>query len=301
VLAIQANTLVTLDDCRRHASWFGQLVSDAAGRKGVEPRALAVRTLLHLPRVAGSGGQLTLRQIRAELGRCTEELLADQARLGRRVPEGVFKLGHLRLAAGYSPDDAKEIFTHLHYLRSARSGSINYALVDPVYGRPISLCSVSPMEWRLVGRQLTKQFGVPMDAVWEITRVYSFDVSPPNAISYLLAKVRGDIRRRMPSVRLLSTAVDPNLGFTGVSYLAANWQRWMTVKARPYMYYRGSYVTPRQLRADFGTADFAQLQTVHGTEFELSKAVLLDPMIFCCRVRGETEFVPEDQQRRLRR
>ena len=46
-----------------------------------------------------------------------------------------------------------------------------------------------------------------------------------------------------PPADLLVTAVDPNLGFTGCSYRAANWQQWMTVKARPYLYENGRYVS----------------------------------------------------------
>ena len=299
VIKSAANYL--LEDCRDPTSEFARLVRDAAIKHGVEPRALAVRTLLHLPRVAGFKGQLSLRQIQAELGARMEELLDDQAKLERLMPAGVFKLQDLQFVAEYSSDNAEQIFTHLHYLRSSRPGALNYALVDPVYGQPISLCSVSPLEWRRVGRQITTQFGVPMDAVWDISRVYSFDVAPPNAISYLLARVRSDIRRRRADVQLLSTAVDPNLGFTGSSYLAANWQRWMTIKARPYMYYRGGYVTPRQLRADFATTNVAELRSMHGAKFQQSRTQLLDSSIFCCRVKGETEFVPKDLQRRLHR
>jgi hypothetical protein len=292
---------LSLDDCRDHESEFGRLVRDAAIQREVEPRALAVRTLLHLPRVAGFSGRVSWRQIRAELRKQTEELLADQGELKRLVPTGVFRLQDLRFVADYSSENAHEIFSRLHYLRSARPGALNYALVDPVYGQPISLCSVSPLEWRRVGRQIATQFEVPMSAAWDISRVYSFDVAPTNVISYLLARVRSDIRRHLPDAQLLTTAVDPNLGFTGASYLAANWQRWMTIKARPYMYLREKYVSPRQLRAEFATTNVAELRSMHGADFQQSRTQLLDSMIFCCRVRGVTEFVPTDLQRRLYR
>ncbi|WP_433022550.1 hypothetical protein [Kribbella sp. CA-294648] len=292
---------MSLDDCRDPSSEFGRLVKEAARRRGVEPRALAVRALLHLPRVAGFGGRLTRRQVGAEIARSADELLSDQAKVERLVPAGVFELQDLRFVADYSGADAEAVFTHLHYLRNARPGALNYALVDPVYGQPISLCSVSPLEWRRVGRQIATQFKVPMAGVWDISRVYSFDVAPPNAISYLLARVRSDMRRRRSDVQLLTTAVDPNLGFTGSSYLAANWQRWMTIKARPYMYYRNRYVSPRQLRAQFDTTNVAELGAMHGGEFQQSRARLLDSMIFCCRVTGTTEFVPPELQRRLHR
>ncbi|WP_344212360.1 hypothetical protein [Kribbella sancticallisti] len=228
-------------------------------------------------------------------------MLADQKKVQRLIPTGSFKLQDLRFVADYSSDNAAEIFNHLHYLRSARPGSLNYALVDPYYGLPISLCSVSPLEWRRVGRQINSQFGVAMEAVWDISRVYSFDVAPANAISYLLARVRNDLRQRVPEAQLLSTAVDPNLGFTGSSYLAANWQRWMTIKPRPYLYFENGYVSPRQLRSRFETTNVSELRAAYGTKFEQSRAPLRDSMIFCCRIKGETEFVPQDLQRRLHR
>jgi hypothetical protein len=291
---------VSLADCRPHDSEFGKLVRRFAERAQIEPRALAVRTLLHLPRVAGHSGLVSWRQIDAELKRSATDLLADQEKVRRLIPTGTFRLDQLKFVA-YDNDDAAEIFTHLHYLRSARPGSLNYALVDPFYGLPISICSVSPLEWRRVGRQITKQSGVGMEAVWDISRVYSFDVAPANAISYLLARVRNDIRQRVPEAQLLSTAVDPNLGFTGSSYLAANWRRWMTIKARPYLYFDKGYVSPRQLRARFQTTNVADLSAMHGKRFERSRTELLDSMIFCCRIKGETEHVPEGEQRRLYR
>ena len=109
------------------------------------------------------------------------------------------------------------------------------------------------------------------------------------------------LRRSMPSVDLLVTAVDLNLGFTGSSYRAANWQQWMTVKARPYLYDNGRYVTPRQLRERFGTSSLIELQAKYPGRFEQSRVRLLDSMIYCCSVNGETKVVPAQERRRLHR
>jgi hypothetical protein len=297
----QAGEIVSLVDCRRIGSAFDQRVRETAQRREVEPRALGVRALLHLPRVATETGQLTLTQIQVELESSAGQLRVDQAKLHWLAPRGAFRLKDLRFVADYPSARADPIFTHLHYLRSPRAGALNYALVDPVFGRPVSVCSVSPLQWRRVGRQLAGQFGTSMDAVRDVSRVYSFDTAPPNVISYLLARVRDDVRRRFPHVQLLSTAVDPNLGFTGASYLAANWKRWMTIKARPYMYHRDRYISPRQLRTEFGTTNVDLLRLTHGETIRVSNTPLLDSSIFCCRVNGKTEFVPADLQRRLYR
>lgn len=291
---------LSLDDCRRPDSLFTDLVRDAAVSNGLEPRALTVRTLLHLPRVARYNGSVSRRQVEVEIRRAAAGLRTDQARIRTLIPTNKYPLQDLRFVE-YDAHEAAAIFSHLHYLRSARPGSKNFALVDPVNGLPVSLCSVSPLEWMRVGRQLDTQFGVPRERVWDVSRVYSFDVAPVNAISFLLAKVRNVFRTEVRDVDLLTTAVDPNLGFTGSSYRAANWHRWMSIQARPYLYVDRLYASPRQLRQRFGTANLIELQARHVAVVEQSRAKLLDSTIFCCRVRGETESVPLDAQRRLRR
>ncbi len=270
-------------------------------RHGVPNRALSVRTLLHLPRLARPNGTVGRNQVISELNRNAARLRRDQRSIERLIPKDKFALSDLRFVR-LGNSEADQIFSSLHYLRSARAGSVNFALVDPVNMLPVTLCSVSPLEWMRVGRQLQAQFGVPLGAAWDVSRVYSFDVAPANAISYLLSKVRQVIRREIPSVQLLTTAVDPNLGFVGSSYRAANWQQWMSIEARPYLYVDGIYASPRQLRTRYGGANLVELRASYpGGRFEQSRAKLLDSLIFCCRLRGETEAVPLSDQRRLRR
>jgi hypothetical protein len=237
----------------------------------------------------------------AELNRNAVRLRHDQRAIEDLIPKDKYPLSDLRFVR-LGNSEADQIFSRLHYLRSARAGSVNFALVDPVNKLPVTLCSVSPLEWMRVGRQLQTQFGVSLGAAWDVSRVYSFDVAPANAISFLLSKVRQVIRREIPSVELLTTAVDPNLGFVGASYRAANWQQWMSIQARPYLYVDGIYASPRQLRTRFGGANLVELRAANPRgRFEQSRAKLLDSVIYCCRLRGETEPVPEDDQRRLRR
>jgi len=299
-LAVSPTTKLTLDECRRSVPLFAAVAEDSAARNGVEPRALRVRALLHLSRVAGYSGRVSLRQVETELFRTARELRADYREVRQLIPTRRFPLKDLRFVE-LETAQADAIFSHLHYLRSARPGSLNFALVDPVRGLPVSLCSVSPLEWKLVARQISRQFQVSRSNVWEVSRVYSFDVAPANAISFLLARVRSRFRRGEENVQLLSTGVDPNLGFTGSSYRAANWQSWMTVQARPYLYFERRYASPRQLRRRFGTANPAELQARLGGTFEQSRARLLDSTIFCCRIRGGTESLSPDERRRLRR
>jgi hypothetical protein len=290
-----------LDDCRfSPESPFRPMVRETALRVGVEPRTLAVRLLLQLPRVASYNGWITAWDLQREL-RITAARLYDDARDATdHLPTEKFPLRELCFEE-IEPSHALPVLASLHYLRSARPGSRYFALVDPVDKRPVTLCSVSPLHWRCVARGIERRFGIPLERVCDLSRVYSVDNAPRNAISALLSKVRRYLRQNVPSIDLLVTAVDPNLGFTGSSYRAANWQQWMTVKARPYLYEDGRYVSPRQLREKYGSSNLVELQARYSGRFQQSRVRLLDPMIYCCRINGETKLVLAQDRRRLHR
>jgi hypothetical protein len=291
-----------LDECRRYSptSPFGALVRETARRVGVEPRALTVRALLHLPRVATHKGSITRWQAQRELRISAARLRGDARAVRNHLPVERFSLRELDFEV-IDPSRALPLLTSLHYLRSARQDSLYFALLDPTDRLPVSLCSVSPLEWKRVSNQLQAQFAIRQGSAWDVSRVYSVDSAPANAISLLLSKVRLYFRRNLPSANLLVTVVDPNLGFTGSSYRASNWQQWMTVKARPYLYEYDQHVTPRQLRERYDTASLIELQGRFPDRFQQSKVRLLDSMIYCCSVNGETRVVPAQERRRLRR
>jgi hypothetical protein len=273
---------------------------ETARRVGVQPHALSVRVLLHLPRVASQEGWVTRRQAQRELRMSAQGLHADTQAVSSQVTSKEFRIREL-IFEEIEASRALPFLKSLHYLRSTRQGSLYFALVDPIDRLPITLCSLSPLEWRCVANQISKQFEISPRRVWEVARVYSVDAAPRNAISSLLSKVRKHLRRSGDSADLLVTAVDPNLGFTGSSYRAANWQHWMSIRARPYIYEDGRYVTPRQLRERFGTSSLVELQVKYPGRFQQSRARLLDTMIFCGSVTGETTAVPVPERRRLRR
>ncbi|GAA1514860.1 hypothetical protein [Kribbella lupini] len=296
----KARRKLTLEACRGGDALFSELVQSSARRHGVEPRALAVRTLVQLPRVTAYNGRILRRDLDAELRNSAVQLQADQAKVLDLVPTDAYPLEALKFVE-CETEDAEAIFGNLHYLRSARPGARNFALVDPIHRRPVTLCSVSPMDWAVVGKQLHRQFGVPVERMWDVSRVYSFDVAPANAISTLLAGVRKEMQKTEPTAELLTTVVDQNLGFTGSSYRAANWQYWMSVRPRPYLYVDGVAVSPRQLGIRYGTQSLAEVRAKYGVMAEQSRAVLADSMIYCCRMKGPTEVVEPGERRRVRR
>jgi hypothetical protein len=295
------DSLLHLEECRDiSASLFGALVKQTARGQGVEPRALAVRALLHLPRVASHEGWVSTEQACGELRISAERLRSDAWAASRHLPDEMFPLRDL-VFEKTDPSRALPVLGSLHYLRTPRPGSLYFALVDPVLRRPVSLCSISPLQWKCVAREIRVRFAIPPQRVWDVSRVYSVDHAPPNAISSLLSRVRLYVRQKLSFIDLLTTAVDPNLGFTGSSYRAANWQHWMTVKARPYLYERHRYVSPRQLLERYGTASLGELHRRYPGRFQKSTTRLLDSMIYCSSVNGATQAVPVQGIRRLHR
>ena len=291
-----------LGECRVPGSLFAELVSFAAHEARVDLRALSVRTLLHLPRVATSSGRVSMTQIERELSHGARLLRRDTAAASYLIPNRKLALQELMFVEDFDTATADKLFSSLHYLRSARSGSRNFALVNPMDGRPVTICSVSPLKWEKVGKWIYAQFGILPEAIWDVSRVYSCDAAPPNAISFLLKRVRSSLGRSAKTITLLTTAVDPNLGFTGSSYRASGWQCWLTVQPRPYLYQDRRYASPRQLQERFGTSNLARLKAQHPNHrFENSHCRLLDSLIFCCRISGKTEATPPGSQHRLHR
>lgn len=307
----EVSDAISLRDCVALDASFQDLATREAGAEGVDPRALAVRTLLHLPRVTRRDRRIPIAGIVGELRATARQLAEDTKAAGHLVSFGPLEAAaprsrvyDLKLFQFTQIDDgqAADIFSHLHYLRSARPGSRNFALLDPHDERPVSLCSVSPLEWRRVGHAIAGQFGVPMEQAWDVSRVYAVNHAPRNSISYLLSQVRSWLRHHETGVKLLTTAVDTNLSFTGSSYRADNWRHWVTVQPRPYLYHNRRYVSPRQLRTQYGTSNITELAERYPRDrFEQSRVPLLDTMIFCIRVSAETESIPPESRRRLHR
>lgn len=283
---------VTLEECRHDSALFVSSLVAAAGAGGVDQRDLRVRTLLHLPRVARSSGHVTTRQIERELAHAARQLARDAAAARPVMPQQKFPLGELCFTDGVTPQTAAIIFGHLHYLRYDRPGSEYYALLDPVQGLPVTICAVVPLEWKRVAAWVRAQFGVAPERVLDVARVFSSPTAPANAVSYLLARVRASLARESRA-DLLTTIVDPNLGFTGASYRAANWQRWISIQPRPYLYLDRRYVTPRQLRERFGSSNLAELRAAYPSRrFEASRVRLNDSLLFGCHVSAARDLPP---------
>ncbi len=78
----------------------------------------------------------------------------------------------------------------------------------------------------------------------------------------------------------MSTVVDQNLGFTGQSYVAANWRRWCRVEPRPYLYLDEAYKTIRQLQDVHGEKRWEDLMADPTLKFEISSVGMLESLVF---------------------
>ncbi len=276
------------------------LVARTADDIDVEPRALMVRARQQLPRIARFSGHVDQRRAEREVRFCALRLRSDVKATVRYVPHGPFTLSEL-VFAPIDEAQAAPLLARLHYLRSLRPNSQHFALLDPVTALPVALCSAAVLQWPRLERRILDQFGIAPSRVLDISRVFAVDDAPANSISTLLSRVRTWVRQHHSDIELLTTVVDPNLGFTGSSYRAANWQLWMSIKARPYFYHRRNFITPRQLLEQFGTSNFSELLRRDPRAFEMSRPRLDDSLLYCCRVRGGTEALDPTRVTRLYR
>jgi len=220
-------------------------ISDAVSiSTGVSARDLYKQVLLHLPRFSRDALSDSLL-IRAEA-----ERLAGRLLLKRQS----FQAWTSRPAIPYldksnlfvCPCDlkiAQDICDRFHYIGSFREAMFHLGLYAPSVDRvPMALVSLSRMDIR----NLEWLFGPPAQdsKVLVLSRLFVFDWAPRNTVSFFLARVNTWIKRHMPKVDTLVTYVNPNLGFSGASFLASNWKPLLETGVR-YLYLNQNYITYR--------------------------------------------------------
>ncbi len=224
-------------------------------------RDLLLQALLHLPRLATAGGNIDVDLAAAEIDRLQARRAAELAPLRSLAapPPELPSLAELEVRI-IDRQAAEPVVAHFHYLRSFREDSINVAALYK--RRVVALCSVSPFDLPALARRL------PIDSFNEaavISRVFAFDWAPRNVISFLLARAE-DSKALNNHVRMLLTYLNPNLGFNGASYKAANWRHLGLETGTRYAYLHGEYVTDRRL---------ASLSPFERTSIEYSQMRLL--------------------------
>jgi len=249
----------------------------AADQHDVSAHEVFVRLLLYLPRSADGDGRVV-----AELARRRAEHVAARyaERISpftdcRRPPREFVRARDLRF--GEVPEaSARPILERFHYLESFRPESSHFGgFAD---GRLAAQLTVSRLDLTTIAEQLPP--GVSRDEVAVLARVFAFDWAPRNALSFLIARLVRRLRDAAQPPRLLLTYLNPNLGFSGSSYRAANWSLWATEAGTRYAYLDAEYITDRALAARFGTASAERLSAQLGSRIRFSRMRLAPLRIY---------------------
>jgi hypothetical protein len=233
---------------------------------------------LQLPRIADSEGGVDLKQAEGVLSELSAELPP-------RTDWLIDGAGSSPRTLSFQAVDVAEVAEALqdfHYLRSPRRDGRAYTL-STAGGRMVAFCVSSPTD---VPRpqELLSRAGIGSSAATRVvSRVFAFDSAPRNTISYLLSRAADEERHLGTNV--LTTYVNPNMGFSGSSYRASGWRLLGEEPGTRYRYVDERYVTDRALRTMYGERTDVELRNILGARFEVSTMPLLPLLIFFRELR----------------
>lgn len=221
-----------------------ELAYEAARRHDTLGRAVHLRLLLHLPRLASPTGLVP-----------DSWAIAEADRLAARLPHRHewtltpgLKLEELDFAP-VSGSEAATVCERFHYLSSARSDARSHGLVD-ANRKLVALAVTTACDVDRLRQCALDHLGDPNPRV--LARVFSFEGAPPNALTRLFKLVSRAEHEH--GTRSMVTYVNPNMGFTGASYRAGNWTVIGKEPGTTYRYLDCDYVTDRELARQIGRA-----------------------------------------------
>lgn len=245
-----------------------------ASRTQRPERPLLLQALLQLPQLSPSG-EVELESANELL----HELAGELAPLEEWSVPGDASPRSLQFAE-VDPITSRNVMERFHYLRSPRTDGRSYGLVNN-HGHLVALCVSSPLDVPLI-ESLIVERGRASATTRSISRVFAFEGAPPNTISYLLSRV-ARAERRFGATDFV-TYVNPNMGFTGVSYRASGWSILGFEPGTTYRYLDRRYITDRKLVSLFGRHDDASYRCMLGSRFAVSFIPLLPLRIFHMRI-----------------
>lgn len=222
------------------------------GLPSVDLSALLKQLSLHLPRLAAA--QVEDREsVIAEAQRLAQRLERLHApHLGQvpSAPPATVRLRDLQFHR-LTEDVARSILNGFHYILSFREDSLHFGLQHQAHEWPLVMATLSPFDLSNVEPALTQaQRQVVRPLV--LSRVFAFPAAPRNAFSYLMSNVRQWLADHHPGVGVLLTYINPNVGFSGSSYKADNWELMGEEYGTRYLYLEDDYKTDRFLYKHFG-------------------------------------------------
>ena len=236
----------------------------------VTPRALELEALLHLPRLAGVDGTVPTDRADTEIERLARRLVEfyEPALDLAQPPPVKPDIATLEVDA-VEEQLARRVTLRFHYLHSPRRDSLHFGSYTPG-GRLAALVSLSRLDLDTLAFALP--YAIEPAATLVLSRVFAFDWAPRNTISHLLGQVERRLRELDDDPGLLLTYVNPNLGFDGASYRAANWSLFAYETGTRYAYLGDDYLTDRELArrptADRGRVVYSRMRleplTIYG-------------------------------------
>ena len=145
------------------------------------------------------------------------------------------------------------IIKGLHYLKYQGDNSgTHYALFSQnnlilAYG-----LVVKPVRAEVISN-VRKSFNNELP-IMSLSRLYVVPHAPKNTVSKFLSLMCKKIQYSLPKF-IISTVVDANLEFTGISYKASGWSQLTNINHLGYFYKNNAYITMRQIQNKFGFND----------------------------------------------
>ncbi len=261
-------------DCRIHPrdSALLEAVDSVARVTGRPARPVHLQSLLQLPRLANADGVLPLSTVRSVMADIAAELPPTPQWTVQEVYESPRQLAVRRLEA----EAVEDVFSRFHYLRSPRTDGRTYGLMAAT-GELVAVCVSSPVDVDgLFG--LLEQNHRPSETTRVISRVFAFEGAPRNSLSYLLARV--STAEAIAGITDFLTYVNPNMGFTGSSYLASGWKSIGVQAGTRYRYLDERYITDRQLAKLLGKHTDVEYSRIAGARFAVSSMPLAPLLVF---------------------
>jgi hypothetical protein len=271
-----AIALTTTRARRCHISPFNSVLLERAAwiaeTFGRPVRPLQLQALLQMPRIADEAGLVPLPACEALLAELAKELPCS-AEWSVTRPD--LLLRSLRFNE-IGEVEAKDVMQRFHYLRSSRTDGRVYGLRTPT-GSLVAICVSSALDVPFLCELLEAQ-GRSAQRARVVSRVFAFEGAPENTISYLLSRA-GRAECRL-GVSDLVTYVNPNMGFTGISYRASAWRLLGHEAGTSYRYLDNRYVTDRVLASEFGRHEDQIYRRMLGERFAVSKMHLAPLVVF---------------------
>jgi len=174
--------------------------------------------------------------------------------------------------------------TEFHYLASPRLDAIHLGLGERT--APICLMSFSPFDLEHLTGLLPD--GVRPGSVVVLSRLVTVGDVPRNTWTYAFGRACRWFREYRSDIRMVLTYLDPNLGFKGASYRAANWKLLGEEPKGRYVFVDGVPIANRELIRLYGTARFDYLQALLGSRVERTTAPLQPLSVFGFMMRAAT-------------